>query len=119
LYRGSAEDLLDRHYQAAKAFRADIIVRVTSDCPLVDPGVIDQCVRKLIEEKCDLASNFTADASTFPRGLDVRVFTFDALSKAHENATESYEREHVVPYIWENKNGEFTICPAVVVTTTI
>lgn len=116
LYRGSSEDVLDRYYQAAKKFNINIIFRGSSDLPLIDPVVIDMCVKKLLSGKYDYISNFfqeEQDKSDFPRGLDVRVFSFAALEKAHHNATQSYEREHVAPYIWENKKKEFKIGPAV------
>jgi len=112
-FRGSEEDVLSRYYEAAKKFKVDVIVRITSDCPLIDPKVVDICIRRFLNEKCDYISNCFGDKVIFPRGLDVSVFSFDALKKAHRNAIELYEREHVVPYIWENKKNEFVIGPGV------
>ncbi|OGZ57351.1 MAG: hypothetical protein A3B96_01240 [Candidatus Spechtbacteria bacterium RIFCSPHIGHO2_02_FULL_43_15b] len=107
-FRGSEEDVLDRYYSTAKCFDSDIIVRVTSDCPLIDPAIIDECIKKFAEHKgVDYLSNISI--RTFPRGLDTEVFSFKALEIAHKNAEEKYEREHVTPYIWENKKGEFKI----------
>lgn len=113
LYRGSSEDVLDRYYQAAKKFNLGVIVRVVGDCPLIDPLVVDICVEKFFEDDCDFISNFFNDESTFPRGLDVRVFSFKALEKSHQKAMMPYEREHVAPYIFENRNNEFKIGPTV------
>ena len=112
LYRGSSEDVLDRYYRAAKKFDVDIIFRGSGDLPLIDPVIIDTCVKKLLKGKYDYISNFfneEEDKSYFPRGLDIRVFSFKALEKANRNADLSYEREHVAPYIWKNKNNEFRI----------
>lgn len=106
--RGSESDVLSRYYDAARKFGSSVIVRVTADCPLIDPEIIDLCIQKFEEEKgADYISNISV--RTFPRGLDTEVFSFDALERAYKKAKESYEREHVTPYIWENKNGEFKI----------
>jgi spore coat polysaccharide biosynthesis protein SpsF len=112
-FRGDEEDVLSRYYKTAKKFKCDIIVRITSDCPLIDPTIIDKCVKKFLKGKYDYISNFFQDDSDFPRGLDVRVFSFKALKKAYWSAIETYEREHVAPYIWENKNNEFKIGPVI------
>lgn len=109
LYRGSEEDVLDRYYQAARTHGSDTIVRVTGDCPFIDPVTIDRCVQALRDGGYDFVSNCTADSSDFPRGLDVRVFTFAALATAHREARLHYQREHVAPYIWENQQGIFKI----------
>ena len=111
-YRGSLDNVLSRYYEAAKQFGADTIVRVTSDCPLIDPKIINLCVEALKKTGADYLSNINPDR-TFPRGLDVEAFTFAALEKAHGEAKDSYEKEHVTPYIWENKKNEFKIGPAV------
>lgn len=100
--RGSEIDVLDRYYKAALKYSADIIVRVTSDCPLLDPKLIDEVVLALVQndEPIAYASN-VAEPRTFPRGLDVEAFTFRALEIAWKEATQSSEREHVTPYIRE------------------
>ena len=113
LYRGSKNDVLGRYYEAAKKFGIDVIVRVTSDCPLIDPFIIDLCVEKFLAGDYDFISNYDKDSSTFPRGLDVRVFSFSALEKAYQNAKNPYEREHVTPYIFENANKEFRLGPVI------
>ena len=98
VFRGSEDDVLDRYYQAAKAFSAEAVVRITSDCPLIDPDVIDRVVRVFLDNRPDYASNTIEN--TYPRGLDVEVFTFSALEKAWRNASRDFERVHVTPYIY-------------------
>lgn len=101
-YRGSENDVLDRFYQAAKQYEADIVIRITADCPLTDPAIIDQTVNQLLDEQADYATNtFTY---TYPEGMDVEVFTFHSLETAWKNASSQREREHVTPYI-RNHNG--------------
>ncbi|OPX92792.1 MAG: 3-deoxy-manno-octulosonate cytidylyltransferase [Pelotomaculum sp. PtaB.Bin104] len=100
-YRGSANDVLDRYYQVGQAEKADIIVRITSDCPLLDPQVLDQVVKAFLKySNCDYASNTIF--RTYPRGLDCEVISFQALAKAHSEASFPWEREHVTPYIYRH-----------------
>ena len=99
-FRGSEHDVLDRYYSCAQARAADAVVRVTADCPLIDPEIVDAVVQLFSRTDCDYASN--ALVSTYPRGLDVEVFTMVALSRSWREATRSYEREHVTPYIYEH-----------------
>ena len=103
--RGSLDDVLDRYYQAAKSFRARTVVRVTSDCPLIDPALVDRAIEKFGEGGFDHVS---VDSS-FPDGLDAEVFSFDALKKAHDEAALASEREHVTPYIWKRPQV-FSLC---------
>lgn len=105
-FRGSEEDVLSRYYYAAKENNADIVVRITSDCPLIDPIIIDSIVKFYKENDYDIVTNAGIDLSqrTFPRGLDTEVFSFKVLEKAFNNAKENYQREHVTPYIYENSN---------------
>ncbi len=100
-YRGSEDDVLDRYYGAAREYSAEGIVRVTSDCPLIDPGMIDEVVALFLDGKWDYVSN-TLEPRTFPRGLDVEVFTYEALEVAWEEDTNSSWREHVTPYIYRH-----------------
>ncbi|HUY69258.1 MAG TPA: aminotransferase class III-fold pyridoxal phosphate-dependent enzyme [Alphaproteobacteria bacterium] len=103
-FAGSENDVLDRYYQAAKAAKAGIVVRITADCPLVDPQLVDRMVGEFAKRKIDYLGN-TAP-STFPDGFDVEVFTFAALEKAWRDAKKPPEREHVTPYIRES--GHFS-----------
>ena len=99
---GSEDDVLDRYYQAAKSFAAPVIVRITSDCPLIDPGVTDEVIRYYLvnKDRFDYVSNVSK--RTFPRGLDTEVFSFRTLEKCWCEAEKTYEREHVTIYIREH-----------------
>lgn len=112
VYRGSSEDVIARYRGAAEKVRATIIVRITSDCPLIDPATINRCIEYFQKENVDYASNCSNGPRTFPRGLDVEVFSYDALVKADTEAKEKNDREHVTPYIWGNTNGTFAVAPA-------
>lgn len=102
-YRGSEEDVLARYYEAAKEYEAEIVVRLTSDCPVIDPGVIDRVIQAFLEdEEADYVSNTLE--RTFPRGMDTEVFSFQALEQAFQSARMQSEREHVTPYIWKNSD---------------
>lgn len=100
VFRGSEQDVLDRYYHAAKAFSADAIVRITSDCPLIDPEIIQKVVQAYLKGCADYASNTLA--RTYPRGLDVEVFSFWALEKAWRDASKDYEHVHVTPFIYQH-----------------
>lgn len=101
--RGSLQDVLDRYYQAARQYQADIVVRLTGDCPLIDPDLIDEVVNALIHADADFACNRLPPPfkRTYPIGLDVEAATFAALQKAWQEAREKHEREHVMPYLYE------------------
>ena len=101
-YRGSEQDVLDRFYQAVKDRQPDYVVRLTSDCPLIDAALIDKVINFTITNKLDYASN-VLDPS-FPDGQDVEVFTFAALAKAWTEARLPSEREHVTPYIHKHSS---------------
>lgn len=126
-YRGSPDDVLDRYYQAALHFQADMIVRLTADCPVIDPGLTDETVHALFErpkisvgnlQKMDPRSrrvnhyDFAANRlpppwqRTYPIGLDTEVCTFKALERAWTEAREPYHREHVMPYFYEGISPE-------------
>jgi len=100
VYRGADEDVLDRFYQAAKLFGIKHIVRITADCPLIDPQIIDKVVEVYFRSNVDYCSNTLKE--TFPDGEDVEVFSFNALHGAWKNAKLLSEREHVTPYIKKN-----------------
>ena len=101
-FRGDALDLLDRHYQAARHYQADVVLKVPSDCPLIDPAVIDEVVRFYLDfaERYDFVSNL--HPATFPDGNDVEVMPFTALETAWREARRPLEREHTTPFFWEN-----------------
>ena len=99
-FAGSEDDVLDRYYQAARKFHADPIVRITADCPLIDPQVTDKVIRYYLENEDSL--DYVGTAGNFPDGLDTEVFSFAALEKAWQEAKLPSEREHVSPYIWKN-----------------
>ena len=99
-HQGSVDDVLDRFYQTAKPENPDYVVRVTSDCPLIDPEIIDQVIKTCIDGGYDYASNTLIP--TYPDGMDVEVFKFSALEKAWKEARLLSEHEHVTPYIKNN-----------------
>jgi len=104
VFRGPEDDLLARYYFAAKENDAQAIVRITSDCPLIDPHIVDDIVGFYHANDYDAVTNGGHDPSrrTFPRGLDTAVFSFAALEKAFAEAKEQFEREHVTPYIYKH-----------------
>ena len=101
-FRGSELDVLDRFFKCAKSVNADWIVRVTSDCPLIDPKLVDSIINYSITNDVDYCSNTLIE--NFPDGQDVEVFKFDALKDAWKNAILNSEREHVTPFIRNNSD---------------
>ncbi len=127
--RGSLDDVLDRYYQAAREYDADIVVRLTADCPVLDSDVVDQTINVIARNgvtkqspsvnaktasqkkaRSDVKFDFVANrlpppmGRTFPIGLDTEVCAFAALERAWKNATEKHQREHVMPYLYEDTN---------------
>lgn len=98
-FKGSVDDVLSRFYGTAAPEKPDYVVRLTSDCPLIDPTVIDAVIGFCMEGDYDYAST---DPDTFPDGLDTEVMKFSVLEKAYKEANLTSEREHVTPYIWKN-----------------
>lgn len=107
VHRGSAEDVLDRYVGATTAAGASSVARVTGDCPLIDPQIVDRVVTRFRTDGCDYASNTLE--RTFPRGLDVEVFTKQALEEAGTEAREPDEREHVTPFLYRNPD-RYRLC---------
>jgi len=101
-WRGSETDVLDRYYQAARAHSADTVVRVTADCPLIDPAVVDRVVQRFLDGGCDYVSNTLG--YTYPDGLDAEAFSYSALEQAWREASKHSEREHVTPFL---RGGRF------------
>jgi len=102
VFRGSEMDVLDRYHEAARHFRFDVVVRISSDCPLVDPALTDEIISVFMNhrDEYDLVTN--RHPLTFPDGLDVDVMSFSALEHVWRNATEAHQREHTIPYFWES-----------------
>jgi spore coat polysaccharide biosynthesis protein SpsF len=117
-YRGEQQDVLDRYYQAARQTGADVIVRITADCPVIDPLLINETVQlvtghySLVTDHFDFAANRLPPpwGRTYPIGLDVEACTFAALERAWQEATEPYQREHVMPYLYEGVNLQPATC---------
>jgi spore coat polysaccharide biosynthesis protein SpsF len=99
VFRGHATDLLDRHWRAALDAGADVVVKVPSDCPLIDPAVIDRVLGAFDSARHDYASNL--HPATYPDGNDVEVMTMSALETAWREADLPYEREHTTPFLWD------------------
>lgn len=99
-FRGSLDDVLDRYYQAAIHFQVDNVVRLTADCPLLDPKIIDKVVKTFHQGGFDYVSNSLE--CTYPDGLDTEIFRFAALERAWKEARLTSEREHVTPYIFKH-----------------
>ena len=89
--RGSEKDVLNRFYESAKFIGADIIVRITADCPLIDPQLVDDCIKLFKKSNVDYFSN--TDPRTFPDGLDVSVMTFDSIERANNEAVSEFDKE--------------------------
>ena len=101
IYRGSNEDLLDRHYQANKIFKGDFVVKIPSDCPFSDPNINEEIISVIqSSSSIEYASNY--HPPTFPDGLDIEIARSDILERAWHEAKQSHEREHTFPFIWDN-----------------
>jgi len=100
-FRGDMNNVLDRYYQAAKHFNLKHICRITSDCPLIDPDIIDLVANRYLQTGVDYISNSRPE-STYPDGLDLEIFSFKVLAKTWKEAGLLSEQEHVTPYIWKN-----------------
>jgi len=105
-HRGSEQDVLTRYYEAAQKFGFELIVRVTSDCPLIDGNLILQSVQSHIKSEQPWLYTSNCIERTYPRGFDFEIFSFAMLKEAHEKANSQSEREHVTPYIHQNKHGK-------------
>lgn len=103
-FRGHETDLLDRHYKAALEYSADAVVKIPSDCPLIDPAVIDKVLSFFIENSDDYDFVSNLHPATYPDGNDVEVTRLSVLERAWKNAGRDLEREHTTPYIWENQD---------------
>lgn len=104
VYRGSEYDVLDRHFHAGMENHADAIIKIPSDCPLIDPKIIDKVIKYFIDNfpKYDYVSNL--HPASYPDGNDVEIMKFETLSKAWRQSDKQYQREHTTPYIYEHKS---------------
>lgn len=118
-FAGSEENVLDRFYQVARKYKAEVIVRITADDPLKDPLIIDKIVKTFLKNKDNVDYVSNTVKPTYPEGLDVEVFSFDALERAWRESASKFDREHVTSYIWRNpekfriinvvnENGDFS-----------
>jgi len=107
-FRGCEEDVLSRYYESTKEFEIDTIVRITSDCPLMDPNITDEIINFYNNNSYTLVTNAGPDVEkrTYPRGMDTEVFSVNILEEAFENAEKNYQREHVTPYIYEKYEND-------------
>tara|TARA_Y100000590_G_C15662522_1_gene993237 strand:+ start:590 stop:1327 length:738 start_codon:yes stop_codon:yes gene_type:complete len=99
-FRGSENNVLERFYQAAYDSSADVIIRITADCPLLDPSISEKVLFPILQKKYDYSCN--TQPATFPDGMDTEAFTFETLKKVYYSSTEDYQKEHVTPLIYEN-----------------
>ena len=105
-FQGDENDLVDRYYKCAKKFNFENIIRITSDCPLMDPYLVDEGIDKFLEEGCDYLTNSTG---SFPHGVDFSIFKFSVLEKTWKNARLLSEKEHIIPYMEKNESNFNTI----------
>jgi len=108
-FRGDEENVLSRYHECAKQFNLDVIIRVTSDCPLIDAGLINKAVKEYLQTGDPLLYYSNTIKRTYPRGFDFEIFSFQLLDQALEQAVDPGDLEHVTPYIWKNKSGNVEI----------
>jgi len=101
-FRGDPLDLLDRHYKAALEYKADVVVKIPSDCPLICPDVIDNVLGYYLENENEFDFVSNLHPASHPDGNDVEVIPIDILKTAWEEAKQNFEREHTTPFIWDN-----------------
>ncbi len=106
-FRGSEDNVLSRYYEAATKYKADLIVRITSDCPCIDYKIIDKLIELHLNNNNDFSSN--NQVHSFPHGLDCEVVNYNILVEVFKNATEKYEKEHVMPYIYISNPNKYKI----------
>lgn len=109
VHRGSENNVLSRYYEAAAKFGYDIIIRVTSDCPLIDPHLIRNGVEKYLKLNNPNLYMSVGVERTFARGFDFEIFSFQSLEEAYRSAIEESDIEHVTPYIWRNRSGKIEL----------
>ena len=100
VFCGDEKNVLNRYYKCAKFYKSDIVVRITSDCPLMDYRIIDHMIDYFNEQNCDYLSN--VHPPSYPDGFDIEIFTYHSLGIANKLAKKNFQKEHVTPYIWDN-----------------
>ena len=100
VYRGSLKNVLDRYYKCANLNGSSIIVRITADCPLIDPQIVDRVIVKFVQNNFDYVAN--THPRTFPYGTETEVFSFKALKQAWNETKDKFDQEHVTPYFYKN-----------------
>ena len=103
-FRGSEQDVLSRFRDAAAAFHADVVIRLTSDCPIIDPHVVERVLRHFLENASNYDYVSNCIARTYPRGMDTEIFPFGILEEAYHEAEEPADREHVTPFIYRQRH---------------
>ena len=104
-YRGSEDDVLSRYYECCKQYNPDTVVRMTADCPLIDPEIIDKVVQKFKDDNVDYCANTVPpEKSKFPDGSDIEVFSMKALEMANTEVQDEHRREHVTFQFWQDLN---------------
>jgi len=101
VFQGHPTDLLDRHYRTGVAYNADVVVKIPSDCPLIDPMIIDRVIKQFLDHKGDIDYLSNLHPGSYPDGNDVEVMSMHALEQAWTLATKPYEREHTTPWLWD------------------
>ncbi len=104
-YRGDEANVLSRYYECAKQFQLDLVVRITSDCPLIDAFIIDEGIKYYLQNGNKDLYLSNAIERTYPRGFDFEIFSFELLQEAYSKAEDMMDKEHVTPFIWKNKSG--------------
>ena len=102
-FRGSKNNVLNRYYEASKKYNVQNIIRITSDCPLIDPVILDKMILEFKRKKLDYLSNTYPEPSTYPDGMDIEIFTYRSLELANRYAAKRTEKEHVTVYIRKQK----------------
>lgn len=103
-FRGSEENVLERYYQAARLLKADVIVRSTADCPLIDPSIVEESIEIFLKKHLEIDFLANTLKRTYPRGMDCEIFSFNALKRVYCSAQSKYEKEHVTPYFYAHQN---------------
>ena len=108
VFTGSLDNVLERFYLAAKTFNLDHVVRITGDCPCIDPAIIEDTIQRHLQENADFTT-LGALKRTFPVGMDAAVIKIQVLEEAYQNADKDFEKEHVTPYIFKSHPDKFKI----------